>query len=142
MRTLPYSLSLTDEQFQNQFKKINIHKAHGHDNKASKEMKVIGENFSYVIANSSCLSYRKGKYISTWKIGKVATVFKSGEKKDCGNYRPLTMFNIPSKITESVACETLDEHLENVIQENQWGYRKGFPLPSSGGRASDLHQGS
>ena len=102
------NITLTDEQFQNQFGKINIHKAHGHDNKTSKEMKVIGESFSHVVANTSRLSYRKGKYISTWKIGKVTTVFKNGEKEDCGNYRPLTMLNIPSKITESVACETLD----------------------------------
>ena len=65
------NIALTDEQFQNRFKKINIHKADGHDNKTSKEMKVIGDNFSHVIANISCLSYRKGKYISTWKIGKV-----------------------------------------------------------------------
>ena len=101
-----------------------------HDNKTSKEMKIIGENFSHVIANISRLSYRKGKYISTWKIGKVATVFKNGEKDDCGNYRPLTMLNIPSKITELVACETMDKHLENVIQDNQWGYRKGLSTES------------
>ena len=61
------NITLTDEQFQNQFKKINIHKVHGHDNKTSQEMQVIGENFSHVIANISRLSYRKGKYISTWK---------------------------------------------------------------------------
>ena len=36
------NITLTDERFQNQFKKINIHRAHGHDNKTSKEMKVIG----------------------------------------------------------------------------------------------------
>ena len=120
------NITLTDEQFQNQFKKINIHKAHGHDNKTSKEMEVIGENFSHVISNISRLSYRKWKYISTWKIGKVATAFKNGEWEDCGNYR-----NIPSKITESVVCETLDKHLENVIQENQWGYRKGLSTESS-----------
>ena len=40
------------------------------------------------------------------------------------------MLNIPSKITESVACETLKKHLENVIQENQWGYRKGLSTES------------
>ena len=39
------NITLTDEQFQNQFKKIHIHKAHGHDNKTSKEMKVIAEHF-------------------------------------------------------------------------------------------------
>ena len=120
------NITLTNQQLQTQFEKINIHKAHGHDNKTSKEMKVIGGNFSHAIANNSRLSYRKGKYISRWKIGKVTTVFKNGEKEDCGNYRPLTMLSIPSKITESVACETLDKHLENVIQENQWGYRKGL----------------
>ena len=43
---------------------------------------------------------------------------------------PLHMLNIPSKITESVVCETLDKHLENVIQENQWGYRKGLSTES------------
>ena len=124
------NITLTDEQFQNQFKKINIHKAHGHDNKTTKEMKVIVGNFSHVIANITHLNYRKGKYISTRKIGKVTTAFKNGKKEDCGNYRPLTMLNIPSKITESAACETLDKHLDNVIQENQWGYRKGFPCDS------------
>ena len=40
------------------------------------------------------------------------------------------MLNIPSKITESVVCETLDKHLENVIQGNQWGYRKGLSTES------------
>ena len=110
------NITLTDEQFQNRFKKINIHKAHGHENKTSKEMKVIGDNFSHVIANISRLSYRKGKYISTWKIGKVTTVFKNGEKEDCGNYRPLTMLNIPSKITESVVCETLESVVHHYSQ--------------------------
>ena len=52
------------------------------------------------------------------------------ERRKTGNYRPLTMLNIPSKITESVACETLDKHLENVIHENQWGYRKGLSTES------------
>ena len=60
----------------------------------------------------------------------MTKVFKNGEKEDCGNYRPLTMLNIPSKITESVVCEMLDKHQENVIQENQWGYRKGLSTES------------
>ena len=51
-------------------------------------------------------------------------------REDCGNYRPLTMLSIPSKVTESVACESLDPHMQLVLQQNQWGYRKGLSSKS------------
>ena len=35
-------------------------------------------------------------------------------------------YTIPSKITESVICDGIDDHLDKVIQRNQWGFRKGF----------------
>ena len=35
-------------------------------------------------------------------------------------------YTIPSKITESVICDSIDDHLDKVIQRNQWGFRKGF----------------
>ncbi|RMX36461.1 hypothetical protein pdam_00010009 [Pocillopora damicornis] len=31
---------------------------------------------------------------------------------------------IPSKMTESVICDSIDDHLDKVIQRNQWGFRK------------------
>ena len=37
---------------------------------------------------------------------------------------------MPSKITESVICDNIDNDLSNVLQKNQWGYRKGVSTES------------
>ena len=55
---------------------------------------------------------------------------KGGDCADCGNYRPLTMLSIPSKVVESVLCDTIDPHLNDVLHDNQWGYRKGISSES------------
>ena len=48
---------------------------------------------------------------SNRKTGEVVLVFKKGIKSDCANYRPLTIFNLNSKILECVVCDSLDHHL-------------------------------
>ena len=88
-------------------------------------MKMVGDEFHKAIGMISRTSFQSKTYLSQWKVGKVKTVHKKGKKDDCGNYRPLSMLSIPSKITESVICDELDKHLETVLLENQWGYRKG-----------------
>lgn len=37
---------------------------------------------------------------------------------------------MPSKITESVICDNIDNDFSNVLQKNQWGYRKGVSTES------------
>lgn len=37
---------------------------------------------------------------------------------------------MPSKITESAICDNIDNDLSNVLQKNQWGYRKGVSTES------------
>ena len=122
--------SLSDKTFQVKFNTINTQKSHGADNMSAKEMKIVGDEFSPCIANLSRLSYWSGSYPSQWKIGKVKVLWKSGNKEDCSNYRPITLLSIPSKITESVICDNIDSHLKTVLQKNQWGYRKGVSTES------------
>ena len=40
------------------------------------------------------------------------------------------MLSIPSKMVESVACISLDKHLENAIHKNQQAYKKGLSTES------------
>ena len=96
-------------------------------------MKIIHAEISHCIASISRISFRETKYPSRWKVGRVTTLFKSGVREDCENYRHyrlLTMLSIPSKITKSVICEYSDQHLQLVLQQNQWGYRKGLSSES------------
>ena len=66
------------------------------------------------------MSLRETTYPSKWKVGKVAALFKSGERKVCANYRPLTLLSIPSEISESVISKFLDPHVRCVLQRYQW----------------------
>ena len=111
------NVTISEEKFEEKFKKLNIRKSHGADEITAREMKIVGDEVSYGFAGQ-------------WKTGKVKTIFKKGKKDLCDNYRPLTMLSIPSKITEGVFCETLDKHLEKTIQKNQWGFRKGLSTES------------
>ena len=91
---------------------------------------MVHSGFSHCIANISRESLRETTNPSKWKVGKVTTLFKTGEREVCADYRPLTLLSIPSKITESVICESLDPYLRRVLQRNQWGYRKGLSSES------------
>ena len=101
-------ITLSDESFKAKFNAINTRKSHDADNMSSKEMKMVAEEFSPCIANLSRLSYSAGSY----------PLWKSGNKEDFSNYRPITLLSIPSKIIESVICDNIDKHLTNVLQKN------------------------
>ena len=64
----------------------------------------------------------------TWKRAKVIPTFNKGSKSDIGNYRPISLFSIPSKILEHQVCDILDDHLRKHSLKNpaQWGFAKGL----------------
>ena len=67
------------------------------------------------------MSYYEGKYPTQWKIGKFKLLHKGSDSGEYGNYRPLTVLSI----NESIICDTNDPYLNEVLQKNHWGYRKG-----------------
>ena len=47
-----------------------------------------------------------------------SVLHKGSDNGECGNYRPLTMLSIHSKITESIICDTIDPHLNEMLQKH------------------------
>ncbi|XP_043468329.1 uncharacterized protein LOC122502374 [Leptopilina heterotoma] len=56
-----------------------------------------------------------------WKTAKVIPVFKSGDKTDCKNYRPIAIIPNFAKIFEFTIKQTLNNAIKSIVSENQHG---------------------
>ena len=65
---------------------------------------------------------------STWKTARLTPMFKKDDETERGNYRPVSLISIPSKIMESEINDILVRHIfkdNNLASNRQWAYRSG-----------------
>ena len=69
-------------------------------------------------------SLETGEVPQKWKIAKVRPLFKSGDKKDINNYRPISLLPVFSKILEKAVKRQIVGFLENnILCKEQFGFR-------------------
>ena len=66
------------------------------------------------------------KYPHCLKISKMVPIFKSGNKEECTNYRPITLLSSFNKIFGKKIQSDLINHIERnqLLYEKQFGFRK------------------
>ena len=62
------------------------------------------------------------------KLAKVIPVYKNGDKSELGNYRPISILSVFSKILEKIVHKRTMTFLEkyNIIHDSQYGFRPNF----------------
>ena len=72
------------------------------------------------------LYIKQGCFLDKLRIAKVIPIFKSGDKADENNYRPISNLPSISKIFEKVIAKRLNVFLEsfNLLSNKQFGFRK------------------
>ena len=62
---------------------------------------------------------------SNWKIASVLPLHKAGARDVPGNFRPISILSVISKLCEKVVCKQLSEHLisHNILAPSQYAYR-------------------
>ena len=70
-------------------------------------------------------SLKSSIFPKIWKDGKVTPIFKSGDRSNMSNYRPITVLPILSKILERFAHTQIYSYLsENkILSQSQFGFR-------------------
>ena len=74
-----------------------------------------------------------GIFPSDWKTARVSPICKSGERDECGNYRPISVLSTISKIFEKLVFEQVNNYLvtNRLLTPYQSGFRKGHSTCSS-----------
>ena len=69
--------------------------------------------------------WKEGIIPKEWQKGIIIPIFKKGDKKDCKNYRGITLLSQCFKIYERIVYLKLINYIENNFQEEQHGFRPG-----------------
>ena len=74
------------------------------------------------------MSIIQGSVPDELKSARVVPLYKKNDKTDVGNYRPVSILSIVSKILERVIYDQLEQYLvqNSLLYEYQSGFRHGF----------------
>lgn len=103
-------------------------KSPGYDNIRIELIKNVIKSISSTLAHIYNLSLETGVYPKKLKNAIVVPIFKSGDKENPNNYRPIALLSVFAKILEKVVRIRLVSFLtkHSFFSKNQFGFQKGL----------------
>ena len=109
----------------NQLKHLKANKAIGLDGISAHLLKEAAIVITPVLTRILNRSLNCSTFPCIWKLGKESALFKSGNRCDPNNYRPITVLPTVSKILEKAVHSQVYEHLQKnkILLPKQFGFR-------------------
>ena len=100
--------------------------SYGYDTYTNVILKHIGEEIVEPFTHLVNLSFAINHFPSIWKRARILPLYKSGPKDDFGNYRPIGLTSVFSKIVEQLAKKQLTAYMDKhkIWYPNQYGFRR------------------
>ena len=117
--------TVSENQVVEYIKCLNNTKSVGRDLISTDILKGAPEAVSIPIARIINTSIRTGIFPERWKTSLVTPLHKRGSREEVGNYRPVSILPIASKILEMAVHKQISKHAETngLIPEYQHGFR-------------------
>lgn len=105
--------------------KLDPNSSIGLDGINTKAIKCISPLITENLKNCFNKLLQRGEFPDSLKVAKVTPIYKTGAKTDPGNYRPISVLPILSKILEKILHKRLENYLNsiNFLSERQYGFR-------------------
>ncbi len=118
--------SIKVEHIRAAFAKIKTAKSFGVDNISSYFLKLslpLIENSLALLFNTSI---ETGQFPDLWKVARVTPIFKSGDKADKSNYRPISVLPVISRLFEKLIFDQLYQYMidNDLFSHDQSGFRR------------------
>ena len=116
---------ITEIELQKEIMSLNVNKSPGIDEISPKVVSASFEHIHQPLLHVFNLSFTTGVFPSLMKTSKTIPLFKKKSKLDPGNYRPISLLSIFSKILERLMHKRVYSYLTkfNVFFELQFGFR-------------------
>ena len=99
-------------------------KAPGGDGIPAEVWKHGGDNLSNRLHQLITKAWEEGSVPQAWKDASIVTIYKKGDRTDCGNYRGISLLSIAGKIFARILLNRLSIHITpEVVPETQCGFR-------------------
>ena len=131
--------TVPSEEVEKIISKLKSKSSSGHDGISSKLLilikKIIAPSLALVI-NQSLMT---GIFPASLKIAKVIPLFKKGNEKIFGNYRPISLLPSVSKVIEKVVYTQIYDYfmINKLFYKSQYGFRTGHSTELAGLEFSD-----
>jgi hypothetical protein len=104
---------------------LNERKAIGLDKIPNRLLKLSAAIIAPSLTSIYSKSIQTGIFPQGWKLAKVTPIFKKGDKTDPGNYRPVSVIPVVSKVFEKIIYDQLFAYFNenNLLVQNQSGFR-------------------
>jgi hypothetical protein len=103
--------------------RLNVSKATGNDRVPALLLRTCADVLAAPLAALFRLSLKHGYFPDVWKLADVIALHKKKAKNDPGNYRPISLLAIVSKMLEAIVVAPLSRFLAPLLNSHQFGFR-------------------
>jgi len=104
---------------------LNDHKASGPDSIPPRLFRLLASTIAPPLTKNFQASLDMGIVPKDWKTVSIVSVFKTGDKSNAANYRPVSLTAICSKMQKHILCSNIMDHLSTyqILSDCQHGFR-------------------
>ena len=117
-------IEISETDVSDQIQILNVNKAYGPDELPPRILKEANAFVSKPLAKLFNKSLQTLTFPSIWKRANVLPVFKKGAQNILGNYRPISLLSINSKIFEKIIFKYVYNHFKDNFLISIW--QSGF----------------
>ena len=113
-------------EFGEAFKSLKQNKAAGFDDLSSNIIIDAYDSLKNILFHVFKVSIQQGIFPGSLKIAKVTPIFKSADKDNVSNYRPISIFPVFSKVLERTMYNRIYSHLDSkgLLYENSLMFKE------------------
>jgi len=118
---------ISEEDIKNKLNDLKIGKSPGPDGIHPRILKELSEVLARPLKKIFEESVKNSRLPDVWKSANITALFKKGDKKSPGNYRPVSLTSIICKVIESIIREKIVSHMQEhkLFSKKQFGFIKG-----------------